>query len=170
MQHSGPYSDELDGARARLSSDLEKLLQSQSDYGEIDPADSLLAASDVLVAVAIRSIRDALDLLTVRQYVTMAVLEDGPLGLPAIAAHPDAALAEIDGLVQAGWVREVIEVPGSPTYELTAHGAQLIAQSSARRRAALSDIIELIPESHRPALARSLALFTEAAAAQGSGG
>ncbi|CAN5307768.1 MarR family transcriptional regulator [soil metagenome] len=137
---------------------------------ESDPVDAALAASGALFALMTRSISDALDVVTLPQYAVLSALSDGPHTLDELAGHRDVAASSLDGtvqgLVETGWV---IEIPPRAiprregTYELTAHGAQLIAQGVARRRADMAGILDSLSHHERQSLAHAFAVFASAA-------
>jgi DNA-binding MarR family transcriptional regulator len=166
MQNSGRYGDEIATfARARLSADIGKLMESHTDSAQPDPIDAAVAASGALLTIANRSIAEALELFDLAQYATMTALESGPRSSRELAEQTEVSsgsLADaLKTLTETGWIHTV---PGAELrFELTPHGAQLVAQVAAKRRRALEAILEGMPRRDRIAVAFAFTAFAKAA-------
>lgn len=154
-------------ARARISADLEKLIEARDVDEHDDPVEAALSASGALFAVATRSVADALEVLTLPEYSALAALASGPLTAGQLADHPDVAPRTLDrvlhDLVDGGWVAAVSAA--QPTFELSAHGSQLVAHVTARRRNHVASILESVPAREQADIARAFTAFADAASA-----
>lgn len=142
--------------------------RSKTDVDEL--VTSLLTASRVLVGVSARSLAEVQDTLTVTQFRVLVVLRGhGETRLNRLAERlgvgPSTALRTVDRLIAAHLVtrreneldrREVV-------IELTEGGRDLVDQVTERRRAAIREIVELMPHPQAGLLVEALTGFAAAA-------
>lgn len=140
------------------------------DVGIDDIVTALLTGSRVLVGVSARSIAEVEDAVTLSQFRTLVVLQaHGKTPLNQLARRlevsPSTALRSVDRLITAGFVvrsenqqdrREVV-------IALTDAGRRLVTEVTERRRAAIRDIVRLIPPPQRQLLVDALVAFSSAA-------
>ncbi len=140
---------------------------------------ALLTASRALVGVSARSLADVEETVTLTQFRALVVLRSrGRTRLGALAerleVNASSALRLVDRLVAAGMVsREEVENDRRAVdLELTSRGRRLVDAVTARRRAAIAEIVEAIPAGRRRGLVAALTAFSEAAdePAPGEGG
>lgn len=143
------------------------MTKSRTDLAQL--ADAVLTASRVLVGVAARSLA-ASEEISIAQYRALVVLggrgQQRPVDLAdALGVDPSTVTRLCDRLVDKRLIsrrrrgadrREV-------RLELTARGAQLLDEVTARRRAEIERILEAVPAGERPALVRAFAAFSAAA-------
>ncbi|WP_025158730.1 MarR family winged helix-turn-helix transcriptional regulator [Leifsonia aquatica] len=132
--------------------------------------DAVLRAANVLLGVAARSVLDVEDEVTSPQLrVLVLIATNGPRTpgdiATALGVHPSNATRTGDKLVRAGYA----ERTGDPRDRrsvrlvLTPTGADLVTRVISRRRAALADVLESLPETERVAAAAAFAAFARAA-------
>jgi DNA-binding MarR family transcriptional regulator len=157
------------GAAARCRKDAVLASSSPADGDAEAMVTALLAASRLLVAVSARSLASVDETLTLPQFRMLVVLhERGPLSLSMLAAEldvqPSTALRMIERLVVAG----TVERGTAPTdrrasvISLTDKGRRTVAETTGRRRAELTRIVEAMPVTHRRGLIRALHAFSYA--------
>lgn len=131
--------------------------------------DAVLTASRLLVAVSARSISAAGDLITLPQFRLLVILQTrGPLKHAALAdylgVNPSTATRMVDRLVAVGMVSREHN-PASRreiTLELTAAGARMVRQVTARRRKEIAKIVAKMPDTARSGLVDVLSAFARA--------
>jgi DNA-binding MarR family transcriptional regulator len=131
--------------------------------------DAVLTASRLLVAVSARSITAAGDLITLPQFRLLVILQTrGPLKHVALAEYlgvnPSTATRMVDRLVAVGMVSREHN-PASRreiALELTAEGARMVRQVTARRRKEIAKIVAKMPETARSGLVEVLSAFAQA--------
>jgi DNA-binding MarR family transcriptional regulator len=136
-------------------------LPSPAPAADDELVDTVLAASRALVAVAARSLAAAGDEVTLPQYRALVVLAArGPQGTAelaaALAVNPSTATRMCDRLVRKGLVRRhrLAGDRRSVRITLTAHGRDLVAEVTRRRRAELARLLEALPPGqHEPVIA-----------------
>jgi len=135
-----------------------------------DLVTAVLTASRVLVGVAVRSLAEVEDTVTVPQFRTLVVLDaHGPMNLNALAGllgvTPSTALRMIDRLLAVELVtrrdnpanrREVL-------LELATEGRVIVDQVTAKRRAEIARIVLGMPAAQRTELIAALRAFADAA-------
>jgi len=132
--------------------------------------DAALAAANVMMRVAARSVLEVEDLVTTPQLrVLMLVALSGPQNLGAVASelgvHPSNATRTCEKLVQAGLILRA-EDPSDRRYtlvELTEPGRELVEHVLSRRRAAMQEVFAAMSEGDRAQTAAAFARFAEAA-------
>lgn len=141
-----------------------------ADQGVDDLVTTLLTASRVLVGVSARSLAEVEDTVTLSQFRTLVVLRGhGQTRLNRLATRlgvgPSTALRAVDRLIAAGLVvRRENEVDRREVViGLTEHGKDLVDTVTARRRAAIKDIVSAMPAQQSRALVDALEAFSEAA-------
>jgi DNA-binding MarR family transcriptional regulator len=135
-----------------------------------DLVTAVLTASRVLLSVAVRSLAEVEDTVTVPQFRTLVVLDaHGPMNLNTLSGllgvTPSTALRMIDRLLAAELVtrrdnpanrREVL-------LELTEAGALIVEQVTAKRRGEIARVVTRMPASQRSELIAALRAFADAA-------
>lgn len=135
-----------------------------------DAIDSALAAANVMLRVAARSVLEVEDRVTTPQLrVLMLVETSGPQSLTDVAAelgvHPSNATRTCDKLVRAGYLTRT-ENPDDRRYaslELTETGRELIEYVIHQRRQAMAEVFAKLDESQLDGVARALRAFASAA-------
>lgn len=130
--------------------------------------EAVMAASQVLVGVAARSLAE-LNELTVPQLRALMILANhGPMSLTELAGdmgvHPSNATRACDGLVAAKLLNRR-DNPADRRHlllEVTRSGRAVIDGVISRRRAAIAAILQQMPIEHRRSLADSLTHFSAA--------
>ena len=131
--------------------------------------DAIIRASRAMVAVAVRSLADSDQDVTLPQYRTLVVLAyNGPKRLGDLAAtlgvSPSTATRMCDRLVRKGLIsrkRDDVdrrEVNLAPTDD----GLRLVQDVIERRRSEVRDILRVIPATARAQLTSSLHVLAEA--------
>jgi DNA-binding MarR family transcriptional regulator len=131
---------------------------------------ALLTASRALVGVSVRSLSDVEDAVTLTQFRALVVLRSrGRTRQKALAdrlgVNASSALRLVDRLVAAGMVTRA-DVEGdrrAVDLELTDRGRHLVDTVTARRRAAIAEVVEAMPPGRRRGLVAALSAFAEAA-------
>ncbi|HEY8300675.1 MAG TPA: MarR family transcriptional regulator [Jatrophihabitans sp.] len=138
---------------------------------------ALLTASRVLVGVSAASLAEAEDTVTITQFRVLVVLEGSPdVTVQALAQRlavtPSTAARTVDRLLAA----ELVTREENPSdrrevrVNLSAKGRELVAQVTARRRAALTRIVRRMPAAQRQDLVAALSAFSDAAGEPPAGG
>jgi DNA-binding MarR family transcriptional regulator len=132
--------------------------------------EAVLTASRVLVAVAVRSLRDLSDEVTLAQYRVLVILASrGPQLVGALAEQlevmPSTATRLCDRLVRKGLVQRDHSPSSRREVEvrLTTGGRGLVDRVTRHRRKAIDEIVQAIPPANRRALVDALQQFAEAA-------
>ncbi|BBZ54992.1 MarR family winged helix-turn-helix transcriptional regulator [Mycolicibacterium phocaicum] len=132
-------------------------------------ADALVTASRLLLDITARAVAVVDDTLTVPQLRVLALLSShGPTNLTTLAAQLDVQPSTVgrmaDRLVTAGLIdrhrhpssgREMV-------VELTRRGRAVVDTVSARRRAEIARVVEVMPPRERLGMVRALHAFSEA--------
>lgn len=131
---------------------------------------ALLTASRVLVGVSARSLAEVQDTVTVTQFRVLVVLRShGETRLnrlaDRLAVSPSTALRTVDRLIAAGLVtrRENEQDRREVVIDLTEPGRHVVDQVTERRRAAIREIVELMPQQQVARLVDALTGFAAAA-------
>ncbi len=130
---------------------------------------SVLTASRLLVAVSARSLAAVEERVTLPQFRMLVVLsERGATKLVTLAellrVAPSTAMRMVDRLIAAG----LADRQPNPTsrretlLQLTEEGSRTVADVTARRRAAITEIVQRLSPAQRSALVEALAAFNEA--------
>ena len=132
--------------------------------------DAVLSASRVLVAIAVRSLGDAAEDVTLAQYRTLVVLASrGPQSLAALAealaVAPPTATRMCDRLVRKGLVvrRHGRDDRRQVRLSLAEEGRDLVDAVTARRRVEITALLSAIPEDRQAGLVDSLQRLSAAA-------
>jgi DNA-binding MarR family transcriptional regulator len=139
-----------------------------SDIDELVTA--LLTASRVLVGVSARSLAEVDDAVTVTQFRVLVVLRGhGETRLNRLAERlgvtPSTALRTVDRLILADLVtrRENDRDRREVVIELTARGRRAVDRVTERRRDAIREIVEQMPQHQVGRLVEALNTFAAAA-------
>ncbi len=131
--------------------------------------DAVLAGSRVLVGVAAQSLADIEDVVTVPQLrALMIIATRGPLSLTSLAEemgiHPSNATRACDRLVASGLLNRGDDPADRRQLllDLTPSGQEVIDGVVARRRAAIAEILQRMPRTHRRSVGKALAHFAAA--------
>lgn len=131
---------------------------------------ALLTASRVLVGVSARSLAEVQDTVTVTQFRVLVVLRShGETRLnrlaERLAVSPSTALRTVDRLIAADLVtrHENAQDRREVVIDLTGQGRRLVDQVTERRRAAIREIVELMPQQQAVRLVDALTGFASAA-------
>lgn len=132
--------------------------------------EALLTASRVLVAVAARSLAAVDDDVTLSQYRALVVLAAngtqtvGQLA-EAVGVHPSTATRLCDRLVAKHLVKrsEGTDNRRETLITLSAAGARIVEQVTARRRDEIAEIVGRIPHELRQPTVSALTVFAHAA-------
>jgi DNA-binding MarR family transcriptional regulator len=132
--------------------------------------DAVLAASRALVAVAVRSLGEVTEDVTLPQFRALVVLcGRGPTGMTDLAEEiggsPSTATRLCDRLLEKGLIdrrhrpenRREVEVAA------TKSGARLVDKVTARRRHQLEDILAKVPAGKLKPMVGALQAFADAA-------
>lgn len=135
-----------------------------------DLVTALLTASRVLVGVSARSLAEVQDAVTVTQFRVLVVLRGhGETRLNRLAERlgvgSSTALRTVDRLIAAQLVtrRENEQDRREVVIELTGAGRDLVDRVTRRRRAAIREIVELMPQRQAGLLVEALTGFAAAA-------
>ncbi len=131
---------------------------------------ALLTASRALVGVSARSLSDVEEAVTLTQFRALVVLRSrGRTRQKALAdrlgVNASSALRLVDRLVASGMVTRA-DVEGdrrAVDLELTDRGRHLVDTVTARRRAAIAEVVDAMPVGRRRGLVAALSAFAEAA-------
>jgi DNA-binding MarR family transcriptional regulator len=135
-----------------------------------DPEDATLTASRALLGVVARSVSEVLEMVTLPQFrILVVIASNGPLRMGDIAKRvgstPSTLSRAVDRLENGGWVRRE-HSPDSRReilIHLTAHGEQVVAHVTERRRREIAEVLDQLAPDDRQALGRAFALFAAAA-------
>lgn len=129
--------------------------------------DAVLSASRVFVAIAVRSLADTAEDVTLAQYRTLVVLASrGPQTLFGLATNlavsPATATRMCDRLVRKGLIRRTHEQDDRRTLrlDLTPSGRALVDNVTRRRRKEIRALLKKVPTVEQNELVRVLTLFT----------
>lgn len=141
--------------------------------GEQALVETIMAASQVLVAIAARSLAETSDVdVTLPQFRALVVLtvrgaqRPSDLGVE-LAVEPSTATRMCDRLVRKGLIarehstvdRRAVQV------DLTDSGRVLVATVMARRRREMEGLVAAVPTDHHPAVITALQALVDAAGA-----
>jgi DNA-binding MarR family transcriptional regulator len=142
--------------------------QGSADVDELVTA--LLTASRVLVGVSARSLAEIEDTVTVTQFRVLVVLRGhGETRLNRLAQRlavtPSTALRTVDRLINSSLVtrRENAHDRREVVIELTARGRRVVDRVTERRREAIREIVEQMPQRQASRLVETLSRFAAAA-------
>lgn len=139
----------------------------ESASGDVtDDVESALAAADVLLAIAARSVLEVESLVTTPQLrVLMLIATAGPRNLGDVAAelsvHPSNATRTCERLVQAGLVARTDD-PRDRRFvrlTLTPRGSALVDTVLTHRRAAFAAVLDRMPAEQRASVTDAFAVF-----------
>lgn len=132
--------------------------------------DGLLAASRLFVAVAVSSLEEVSDDVTLAQFRVLVILTTrGPQNLASLAelldVNPSTATRLCDRLVAKKLLRRTAARTDRREVRLapTAAGTELVRRVTERRRARITRIIQRVPVAQRAALAEGLVTLATAA-------
>lgn len=141
-----------------------------------EQVDAVMLAAQVLVAVTARSVAEVEDVVTLPQLrVLVMISAQGPLNLNSVAqglgVHASNVTRACDRLVSAGLLdrRESLADRRHVSLDLTEYGRVLVQSLVTRRRAAIADVLERMPEARRRALVPALKSFAAAAGEEAAG-
>jgi DNA-binding MarR family transcriptional regulator len=130
--------------------------------------DAVLSASRVFVAIAVRSLADTAEEVTLAQYRALVVLASrGTQTLAGLAANlqvtPATATRMCDRLVRKGLIRRAHERSDRRTIrlDLTTSGRELVDEVTRRRRREIRALLKSVPTAEQSALVHALSLLTE---------
>ncbi len=133
-------------------------------------ADALLLTSRALVALAVRSIAEVADEVTLAQFRALVVLQSrGPQRLGALAGElqvvPSTATRMCDRLVEKGLISRAARAGNrrEVQLEITAAGSAIVGEVSRRRRAEIRRIVDRMDPSLHTALVEAMDEFGRAA-------
>lgn len=132
--------------------------------------DAALAAANVMMRVAARSVLDVEDTVTTPQLrVLMLIAADGPQNLGSVAieldVHPSNATRTCEKLVQSGLIVRSDD-PSDRRFvqlELTTEGSQLVEHVLSHRRTAMAEIFARMSADDQATVTTALELFAHAA-------
>lgn len=132
--------------------------------------DAALAAANVMLRVAARSVLEVEDRVTTPQLRVLMLIETaGPQSLTEVATelavHASNATRTCDKLVQAGYITRA-EDPDDRRYarlDLTRKGRELIEHVLSQRRQAMAEVFGNLAPDDRDAVAWALRTFADAA-------
>ena len=161
--------------RQRNELDYDSRVTNTND-GDTDVLDdSVLAAANVLMGVAARSVIDVEASVSSPQLRVLVFLTlRGPQAPGAVArelnVHASNATRICDRLVRMGYLKRVLDEEDrrSVRLELTANAVELVAKVFEHRRVALARVVRSIPASQRVAVLDAFRVFAEAADEVGS--
>jgi DNA-binding MarR family transcriptional regulator len=132
--------------------------------------EAMLLASRVFVAVAVSSLADVSDDVTLAQFRVLVILSTrGTQSLASLAevldVNPSTATRLCDRLVVKKLIRRTTARADRREVRLatTAAGTQLVRRVTDRRRARIGRLLQRIPEEHRAHLVDGLAALAAAA-------
>ncbi|WP_432483919.1 MarR family winged helix-turn-helix transcriptional regulator [Kineococcus esterisolvens] len=141
-----------------------------------DPVDGAVRASRALVGIAVRSLAQALEVMTLPQYrvlvlvSTRGAMRSGDLALE-LGVHASTLTRTVDRLVGGGWVQRT----GNPAnrrevlVEATPAGRELVQQVMAHRRREVALALERLDPAARETVTDGLALFASVVEDPGAG-
>ena len=136
---------------------------------EDEVTEAIIQASRAMVAIAVRSLGEGSEEVTLPQYRTLVVLTYGKRRLAdlaeALAVSPSTATRMCDRLVRKGLItrsRDEID-RREVNLEVTAAGRRVVTDVIERRRAEVRSVLEGIPVGQRRQLVDSLFVLAAAA-------
>ena len=136
---------------------------------EDEVTEAIIQASRAMVAIAVRSLGEGSEEVTLPQYRTLVVLTYGKRRLAdlaeALAVSPSTATRMCDRLVRKGLItrsRDEID-RREVNLEVTAAGRRVVSDVIERRRAEVRNVLEGIPVDARRQLVSSLYVLAAAA-------
>lgn len=137
---------------------------------DVRAVDAALAAANVMMRVAARSVFEVEDRVTTPQLrVLMMIAAAGPQNLGAVAAelnvHPSNATRACEKLVRAGYVLRSDD-PTDRRYvqlDLTEAGSQLVNHVLNQRRTQMTEVLANMSEQERTAVGVAFEVFASAA-------
>ena len=140
------------------------------DERDDEAVDAALAAANVMMRVAARSVLEVEDLVTTPQLrVLMLIALSGPQNLGAVAAelgvHPSNATRTCEKLVQAGLILRSEDTTDRryTLVALTPSGSELVEHVIERRRAAMQEVLDGMSDDDRSLVATAFERFAAAA-------
>ncbi|MFI5808557.1 MarR family winged helix-turn-helix transcriptional regulator [Streptomyces sp. NPDC051561] len=141
-----------------------------SEAGDVDEVTrAVLTASRVLVGISAKSLAAVEDRVTLPQFRLLVVLSTRDSAKLVVLAdllgvNPSTAMRMTDRLIAAGLVDRRVnpESRRETLLRLTAEGRRLVDEVTARRRAAITEIVERMDPGRRAALVGALLAFSEA--------
>ena len=140
------------------------------DERDDEAVDAALAAANVMMRVAARSVLEVEDLVTTPQLrVLMLIALSGPQNLGAVAAelgvHPSNATRTCEKLVQAGLILRSEDTTDRryTLVALTPSGSHLVEHVLERRRAAMQEVFAGMSDDDRSLTAAAFERFAAAA-------
>lgn len=136
----------------------------------VDELNAALAAANVMMRVAARSVLDVEDIVTTPQLrVLMLIAAFGPQNLGAVAVelgvHPSNATRTCEKLVQAGLIVRSDD-PADRRYihlELTKEGSAVVDRVLTERRDAMADVFANMSPEDAASVASAFEIFARAA-------
>jgi DNA-binding MarR family transcriptional regulator len=132
-------------------------------------ADALVTASRLLLDITARSVAAVDDALTVPQLRVLAILAaGGPTNLITLAAHLDVQPSTIGRMAERLAAAGLIDRHRHPSsgreivVELTRRGRAVVDTVTARRRAEIARVVDVMPPRERMGMVRALHAFTAA--------
>ncbi|MEV4047381.1 DNA-binding MarR family transcriptional regulator [Streptomyces sp. SAI-195] len=128
----------------------------------------VLTASRLLVAVSARSLAEVEERVTLPQFRMLVVLTRGTTKLVALAEQlqvaPSTAMRMVDRLIAAGLAarRPNPRNRRETLLQLTEEGRRTVEYVTARRRAEIAGIVDMLTPAQRLALVEALAAFNHA--------
>jgi len=150
-------------------------VSSPSSAPAVTEEDATLAAANVLLRIAARSVLEVEEIVSTPQLrVLILIAASGPQNLGAVAAelgvHPSNATRTCERLVQSGMVART-EDPNDRRYvqlALTATGQALVNQVLDQRRSAMSAVLARMNVEDRSVVAAAFQTFADAAGGNGT--
>jgi DNA-binding MarR family transcriptional regulator len=150
-------------------------VSSPSSAPAVTEEDATLAAANVLLRIAARSVLEVEEIVSTPQLrVLILIAASGPQNLGAVAVelgvHPSNATRTCERLVQSGMVART-EDPNDRRYvqlALTPKGTALVNQVLDSRRSAMSDVLARMSIDDRASVAAAFRTFADAAGGSGT--
>ena len=150
-------------------------VSSPSPAPAVTEEDATLAAANVLLRIAARSVLEVEEIVSTPQLrVLIFIAANGPQNLGAVAAelgiHPSNATRTCERLVQSGLVARTEDQSDRRYVQLalTKTGQALVNQVLDQRRSAMSAVLAQMNVKDRAAVAAAFRLFAEAAGGSGT--
>lgn len=132
--------------------------------------DAALAAANVMMRIAARSVLEVEDLVTTPQLrILMLIALSGPQNLGAVAAelgvHPSNATRACEKLVQAGLILRSEDATDRryTLVALTTRGTELVQSVIDHRRSAMQEVFAAMPAEDQALVASAFRRFADAA-------
>ncbi|HEX3824332.1 MAG TPA: MarR family transcriptional regulator [Mycobacteriales bacterium] len=139
----------------------------QATPSQDELTDALVGASRALIAIAVRSLADAADGLTLVQYRALVVLSyRGAMRVADLAEHLSVNSSTATRLCERLVRKELVSRVSDPDdgratrIAITTAGNSVVAAVTTRRRTEISKIARRMPVEHRRAAVESLEAFT----------